>query len=88
MSTRRAPECEKPLDLLVAVVRGAGQIEVHAVLDRTGVGDRHKVHADGRVLVGPDDDLALPLGQKLPADRLDPEPGQPGQVEGVNDDVV
>ena len=53
-----------------------------------GVGDRHEAHADGRVLVGPDDDLVLALGQDLPAQHLRPEPGQGGQVVSVNDDVV
>jgi glucose/arabinose dehydrogenase len=61
---------------------------MHAVLDRLGVGDRHEAHAGGRVLVGPDDDLVLPLGQDLPAQRLRPEPGQAGQIVSVNDDVV
>jgi hypothetical protein len=50
-----------------------------AVLDRLGVGDRQEAQAGGRVLVGPDDDLVLPLGQDLPAGRLGPEPGQPGR---------
>src|SRR5215470_16582545 len=45
-----------------------------------------KAHADGRVLVDPDNDLAL--GKNPPAKRLRPEPGQAGQVVGVNDDVV
>jgi hypothetical protein len=39
-------------------------------------------------LVSPDDDLALTLGQDLPAQCLRPEPGQPGQVVSVNDDVM
>jgi len=41
------------------------------------IGDRHEAHADGSVLVGPDDDLALTLGENLPSERLRPEPGQP-----------
>ena len=61
---------------------------MHAVLDRLGVGDRHEAHPYGCVLGGPDDDLALALGKNLPAERLRPEPGQPRQVVGVNDDVV
>ncbi len=61
---------------------------MHPVLDRLGVGDRHEAHADGCVLVSPDDDLVLPLGENLPAERLCPEPGQAGQVVSVNDDVV
>jgi hypothetical protein len=69
-------------------LRAAGQVEVHAVLYRLRIGDRHKAHADGRVLVSPDDDLALTLGQNLPAECLRPEPGQPGQVVSVNDDVM
>ena len=36
----------------------------------------------------PDDDLVLPLGQDLPAQRLRPEPGHAGQIVSVNDDVV
>jgi hypothetical protein len=31
---------------------------------------------------------ALTFGQNLPAERLRPEPGQPRQVVGVNDDVM
>ena len=61
---------------------------MHAVLDRLGIGDRHEAHADGCVFVSPDDDLVLPFGQDLPAERLRPEPGQAGQVVSVNDDVV
>jgi len=61
---------------------------MHAVLDRLGIGDRHEAHADGCVLVSPDDDLVLALGQNLPAERLCPEPGQAGQIVSVNDDVV
>jgi hypothetical protein len=61
---------------------------MHAVLDRLGVGDRHEAHAGGRVLAGPGDDLVLPLGQDLPAQRLGPEPGQSGQIVSVNDDVM
>ena len=61
---------------------------MHAVLDRLGLGDRHEAQADGRVLVGPDDDLVFPLGQDLPAERLRPEPGQAGQIVSVYDDVV
>ena len=37
---------------------------------------------------GPDDDLALASGENPPAERLGPEPGQPGQVAGDDDDVV
>ena len=61
---------------------------MHAVLDRLGVGDRHEAYADRCVLIGPDDDLVLPLGQDLPAERLRPEPGQAGQIVSVDDDVV
>ena len=52
------------------------------------IGDRHEADADRRALVGPDDDLVLPLGQDLPAQRLRPEPGQGGQIVSVDDDVV
>ena len=82
------PEGKKAVDLLIAGRGAAGEVEVHAVLDRLGVGDRHEAHADGRVLVSPDDDLVLPLGQDLPAERLGPEPGQAGQIVSVNHDVV
>jgi hypothetical protein len=61
---------------------------MHPVLDRLGIGDRHEAHAGGRVLAGPDDDLVLPLGQDLPAQRLRLEPGKTGQVVSVNDAVV
>src|SRR5450755_1294197 len=52
------------------------------------IGDRHEAHADGRVLVSPDDDLALTLAENLPAECLRPEPGQPGQIVSVNDDAI
>jgi hypothetical protein len=42
----------------------------------------------GAFLPVPDDDLVLPLGQDLPAQRLGPEPGQAGQIVSVNHDVV
>ena len=82
------PERKKAVDLLVAVRGAGGQVEKHAVLDRLGIGDRHEADADRRALVGPDDDLVLPLGQDLPAQRLRPEPGQGGQIVSVDDDVV
>ena len=61
---------------------------MHTVLDPLGIGDRHEAHADGCVLVNPDDDLALALGKNLPAKRLRPETGKAGQVVSVNDDVM
>src|SRR6266487_772626 len=61
---------------------------MHPVLDGLGIGDRHEAHADGRVLGGPDDDLARTLGKNLPAERLRPEPGQARQIMCVNDDVM
>src|SRR5262249_9641407 len=82
------PEREKTVDLLETVCRAAGQVEVHTVLDRLGIGDRHEADSDGCVLVSPDNDLPLALGQDLPAKRLRPEPGQAGQVVSVDDDVV
>ena len=82
------PEREKAVDLLIAVCGAAGEIEMQAVLNRLGLGDRHETHADRCVLIGPDDDLVLPFGQDLPAERLRPEPGQAGQIVSVNDDVV
>ena len=82
------PERKQAVNLLIAVRSAAGEVKMHTVLDRLGIGDRHEAHADGRVLVSPDDDLALTLGKNLPAERLRPEPGKAGQVVGVNDDVV
>ena len=70
-----SPGREKAVDLLIAVRGAAGGVEMHAVLDRLGIGDRHEAHAGGCVLVSPDDDLVLALGQDLPAQRLRPEPG-------------
>ena len=61
---------------------------MHAILDRLGIGDWHEAHADGRVLVGPDDDLIFALAQYLPAKRLRPESGQARQIMSINDDVV
>src|SRR5215469_10490715 len=82
------PECKKTVNLLKTVCRAAGQVEMHTVLDRLGIGDRHEADADGCVLVSPDDDLPLALGQDLPAQRSRPEPGQAGQVVSIDDDVV
>ncbi len=42
----------------------------------------------GRVLVSPDDNLALTLRENLPAEGLRPEPGPARQVVSVNDDVM
>ena len=78
----------KAVDLLIAVRGAADEVEMHAVLDRLGLGDRHEAHAGLRVLAGPDDDLVLPLGQDLPAQRLGPESGQAGQIVSVSDDVA
>src|SRR5690348_12794651 len=61
---------------------------MHTILDRLGIGHGHEADADRGVVVGSDDDLALALGQDLPAQRLRPEPGQARQVVSVNDDVV
>jgi len=47
-----APERKEAVNLLMAVRGAAGEVKVHAVLDRLGVGDRHEAHAGGRVLVG------------------------------------
>ena len=77
-------EREKPADLLIAVRGAGGEVNMHAVLDRLGVGDWHEADADRCVLVGPDDDLVLALGQDLPAERLRPEPGQAGQITPRN----
>src|SRR5436305_4514615 len=82
------PEREEAVYLLIAVRGTAGEVEVDSVLDRLGTGDRHEAHADRRVLVRPDDDLVLPLGENLPAERLRPEPGQGRQIMSVNHDVV
>jgi hypothetical protein len=82
------PEREKPVNLLIAVGGAGGEIKVHTVLDRLGIGNRHQADADRRVLAGPDDDLVLTLGENLPAKRPRPEPRQARQVVSVNDDVV
>ena len=82
------PERKQAVNLLIAVRGAAGEVKMYPVLDRPGAGDRHEAHADGRVLVSPDDDLVLPLGQNLPAKRLSPEPGQAGQIVSVNHDVA
>ena len=82
------PEREKAVNFLIAVRGAAGEVKMHAVLDRLGIGDRHEAHADRRVLIGPDDDLVLTLGENLPAKRLRPEAGQARQIVSVNDDVM
>src|SRR6266571_5812262 len=73
------PECKKAINLLITVRGAAGEVEVHTVLDGLEIGDRHEADAHGRVLISPDDDLALALGQNLPAKRLRPDPGQAGR---------
>ncbi len=83
MPARRAPSAASAVNLLIAIRGAAGEIEMHAVLDNLGIGDRHEAHADGRVLVSPDDDLVLAFGEYLPAKRLRPEPGQAGQIVSV-----
>jgi hypothetical protein len=66
------PERQQAINLLIVVHGTAGEVKMHSVLDRLGIGNRHEAHADGRVLVSTDDDLVLPLGQNLPAQRLRP----------------
>jgi hypothetical protein len=58
------------------------------VLCRLRIGHHHEAHADGRVLICPDDDLAHTRGQNLLPEGLRPEPGQPGQVVSVHNDVM
>src|SRR5215471_9150953 len=82
------PELEKAVNLLIAIGGAAGEVDVHAILDRLGIGNGHEAHADWRVLVGPDDDLVLALAQYLPAKGPRPEPGQARQIVSINDDVV
>src|SRR5215470_14978903 len=82
------PQRKEAFYLPVAVRGGAGQIEVHAVLDNLRTGHRHEANTDGCVRVRPDDDLVGVLRQDPPAKRLRPEPGQPGQVMSVDHDVV
>ena len=82
------PEGQEAVNLLIAVRGAAGEVEMHAVLDRLGVGDRHEADAEGRVLVIPGDDLVLALREHLPAKRLGPEPRQAGQIVSVDDNVV
>ena len=85
---RARPERKKAVDLLIAIGGAGGEVNMHAILDRLGIGDRHEAHADRRVLVDPDDDLILALAKYLPAKRLRPEPGQARQIMSINDDVV
>src|SRR5260370_6051568 len=63
------PEREKAINLLVAVRGAAGEVEMHAVLDRLGLGDRLAAHAGERVCAGPDDALVHWLGKNLPSHR-------------------
>ena len=77
--TPAAPERKDAVGLLIAVRGAAGEVKMHAVLRRLGIGDRHEAQASGRVLVGHGDDLVLPLGQDLPARRLRPGTG-PGRA--------
>jgi hypothetical protein len=81
-------EREKAINLLIAVLGAACQVDMNAVLDRLWIGDRHEADPDGRVVVGPDDNLAFALRQDLPAKRLGPEPGQRRKIVGVDHDVV
>jgi hypothetical protein len=78
MSTRR-PERQKAVNLLIAAPGAAGRVKMHAVLDRLGLGDRHEAHADGRVLVGPDDDLVLPLGRTFQLSACVQNRARPGR---------
>jgi hypothetical protein len=90
VSFRRITQNWFPLELARTArdLRAAGQVEVQAVRDRLRIRDRHKAQAGGRGLVGPGDDLALTRAQDLPAGCLRPEPGRPGQVASVSDDVM
>src|SRR6202007_3294720 len=81
-------ERQQTLDLRLAVLRLGGQVEVDPVLDRLRLGHRHEAQSDRRVFVWPDYDLALPLGQDVPAEGLRPEPRQPRQVMRVDNDVM
>jgi hypothetical protein len=54
------PDREKAVNLLIAVGGATAEIEVHAVLDRLRICNRHEADAGRRVLVGSDDDLILP----------------------------
>jgi hypothetical protein len=87
MPTRRAPNATSRSNSCSRSC-AAGQVEVHAVLCRLRIGHRHEAHADGRVLICPDDDLAHTRGQNLLPEGLRPEPGQPGQVVSVHNDVM
>jgi hypothetical protein len=70
MPASARPRRAKPLNLLFAVLRAAGQAEVQAVLYRLRIGDRHEAQAGERVLVSPDDDPALTLAENLPDECL------------------
>ncbi len=56
MSTRRGPQREQPLNLLFAVLRTAGQVEVHAVLKclRPGPGQLRQVVSVNDDVMEPD----------------------------------
>jgi hypothetical protein len=87
MSTRRAPS---PSRRSSASRSSASAVRPRwtPVLDRLRLGHGHEAQSDRRILVWPDDDLALPLGQDVPAEGLSPEPRQPRQVMRVDNDVM
>jgi hypothetical protein len=74
------------------VVRGRGHIEMHPVLGRLGFRNRHKHQRQlaglGGVSIGRFDHHLVGLLQgDRPRQRPRPEPGQPGRVGGVNDEM-
>jgi hypothetical protein len=40
------PERQQAVNLLIAIGGAGGDVQVHAVLDGLGIGDRHEAHAD------------------------------------------
>jgi hypothetical protein len=76
----------------LVVFRGRGHIEMHAVLGRLGVRNPHKHQRQlaglGRIIIGGfDHHLVGRLEGDRPRQRSRPEPGQPGRVGGVNDEM-
>lgn len=86
------PEGDEALNLrLTFAGSGVGawvEIEMHTVLDDLVLGARHETDADGRVVGWADDDLPIAFGEDGPVEHLAPEPGQPKEIVGIDDNVV
>ena len=70
---------EQPLDLLVAVLRAAGQVQVHAVLDRLGMVTGMEHMPTGACSSVPMTISRSTLGQDLPAQRRVQNRASPGR---------